>query len=320
MGALLLAGLVAVALVGASGRAGDGRQRTVDVGHQSQTGTELDPSAFSPGACVAFAPTRGDRHATVFLDAGHGGLDPGGMGTTQSGRTIYEAQETLPMELDAMSILRADGFRVVVSRTTDSSVVKLQAAYVDGTELTDLGAHADVAARDQCANRARAQALVGIYLDTGASPDNAGSITGYDADRSFSPDNLRLATLVQTDVLAAMNAKGWGIPDGGVLPDSGLGSLVPASGTLADEAADYDHLMLLGPADPGYFTDPSAMPGALIEPLFITDPFEGTLAASTQGQMVVAQGLARAIEAYFTPTPKRTAAKAGSRPTAGVSG
>jgi N-acetylmuramoyl-L-alanine amidase len=48
----------------------------------ADAGVALDPTGFSPGACVAFAPTMGDRHTTVFLDAGHGGLDPGAVGTT----------------------------------------------------------------------------------------------------------------------------------------------------------------------------------------------------------------------------------------------
>jgi N-acetylmuramoyl-L-alanine amidase len=43
------------------------------------------------------------------------------------------------------------------------------------------------------------------------------------------------------------------------------------------------------------------MPGALIEPLFITDPFEGSIAASTRGQQIIATGLARAVEQYFGP-------------------
>jgi N-acetylmuramoyl-L-alanine amidase len=46
------------------------------------------------------------------------------------------------------------------------------------------------------------------------------------------------------------------------------------------------------------------MPGALIEPLFITDPFEGTIAASASGQETIARGLAQAIEQYFGPPVK----------------
>jgi len=53
----------------------------------SPGGTELDPSMFESGSCVAFSPTAGDRHQTVFLDAGHGGIDPGASGATESGAT-----------------------------------------------------------------------------------------------------------------------------------------------------------------------------------------------------------------------------------------
>jgi N-acetylmuramoyl-L-alanine amidase len=267
--------------------------------------TAVDPSRFAPTACEAFAPTAGTRHLTVFLDAGHGGLDPGATGETESGSTIYEADETLPVELDATALLRAAGFRVVDSRTGDTNVARLGPADVDGGVLTDQGVHDDVSARAICANEAGADLLVGIYFDSGASPSNAGSVTGYDAARSFSTANLRFANLLQADVLAAMNAQGWQIPNEGVLPDGDLGS------ATSQAAIDYGHLLLLGPADPGWFDTPSQMPGALIEPLFITDPFEGSIAASTKGQEVIAQGIADAVESYFAPPPATAPATAG---------
>ncbi len=268
-------------------------------------GTAVDSAAFAPGACVAYPPTAGDRQITVFLDAGHGGIDPGGVGETESGASIDEAEETLPVELDVMALLRAQGFHVVVSRTAQSTVVKLTPADVTQDTFTLQGAHDDVAARDECANDAHAQALVGIYYDAGGSPDNAGSITAYDADRPFASSNLKLATLVQDDVLSRMNAQGWDIPNDGVQTDDELGSLDgdPGSGGLAAEAATYNHLLLLGPAAPGYFDTPSTMPGTVTEPLYITDPFEGSIAASAKGQTTIAQGIATAIEQYFGVHP-----------------
>ncbi len=245
---------------------------------------------------MEYPPTSGDRHLTVFLDAGHGGLDPGGVGETTTGQTIYEADETLPVELDSMGLLRAKGFTVVVSRTKDETVARFQSGDVSGGLFTAEGEHDDVAARDVCANMAKANVLVGIYFDAGGSQLDAGSVTGFDSDRPFSAQNLKLATLVQTDVLNAMNAQGWGIPDLGVVDDSVLGGP-----PLTAAAADYGHLLLLGPADPGFAATPSGMPGALIEPLFITDPYEGSLADSTSGQEVIAGGLAQAIEQYFAP-------------------
>jgi N-acetylmuramoyl-L-alanine amidase len=148
-------------------------------GLSTGTGVAVDPAYFGPGACVAFPPVTGNRHLTVFLDAGHGGLDPGAVGVTGTGKVIDEADQTLP--------------------------------------------------------------------------------------------------------------------DGGVQSDQGLGS------SLSPADLAYGHLLLLGPAERGYFSTPSTMPGALVEPLFITDPFEGSIAASSRGQQVIAGGLARAVEQYFAP-------------------
>ena len=258
-----------------------------------QAGVAVDPASFSPGACMAFPPTRGDNHRTVFLDAGHGGIDPGAVGTTETGAAVDESTVNLPVELGTMAILREQGYRVVVSRTRNTSVTRLAPADVFGGALTVQGVFNDLAARDICANKAGANLLIGIDMDSGY-PGNAGSVTGYDAVRSFSAANLRLASLLQHDVLAAMNAQGWDIPDGGVQPDTMLGS------ALTSAAVAYGHLLLLGPAKTGYFSTPSQMPGALIEPLFLTDPFEASIAVSTHGQQVIADGIARAVDQYFS--------------------
>lgn len=268
--------------------------------------TAVDPARFAAGSCMAYSPTHGDRHLTVFLDAGHGGLDPGGIGQTASGKRISDAGEALPVELDALALLRAKGFRVVVSRTTNNTVARLDAADVDGRLLTARGVHDDVAARAQCADEAGAKVLVGIYFDTGGA-SNAGSVTGYDAARPFAAANLRLATLVQDDVLASMNRHGWQIPSGGVQQDGQLGSTVNTA-----TGDSYGHLLLLGPAKRGWFSTPSLMPGALIEPLFITDPFEGSIADSSTGQQAIASGIAEAVEQFLKPPAKR--AQGRSRP------
>ena len=277
------------------------------------SGEPLDATIFADGSCQAFAPTSGDRHLTVFLDAGHGGIDPGGVGTTQTGRTTEEGELTLPVELGVMSLLRDDGFRVAVSRTTEATVLRLGPADVSGDALTLTGAHDDVAARDVCANDAGANVLVGIYYDAGASAANAGSLTAYDAARPFGAANRRLATLVQRDVVAAMDAQGWAIPDDGVQTDGSLGSFVGSAdeGGIAGHAAAYHHLLLLGPASPGFFSTPSLMPGTVVEPLYLTDPYEGSIADSPLGQQVIARGIATAVEQYLAPRPGPSASTSG---------
>jgi hypothetical protein len=190
----------------------------------------------------------------------------------------------------------------VVSRTTNSTVLKLKPVDVSDHVLSLVGAHEEVAARDICANDAKANLLVGIYLDWGSTPDAAGSVTTYDAARPFASSNRRLAHLLQSAELSALNHQGWKIPDDGVLDDVGMGSSNgdPDGNGLGAKAAEYDHLMLLGPAMNDYFSTPSQMPGAVIEPLYITDPFEGSIAASVKGQQVLAVGIAQGIEAYFS--------------------
>jgi N-acetylmuramoyl-L-alanine amidase len=275
---------------------------------RADQGRPVDAARFEPGQCERFAPTSGDRHRTVFLDAGHGGLDPGAVEETEDGQTVEEADLTLPVELDTMALLRAKGFTVVVSRTRAATVSRPRPGDISGGVFTAQGVHDDVAARDVCADLAHADLLLGIYFDAGGSSYDAGGVTGYDTDRPFTRDNLRFATLVQDHLMAAMNGRGWGIPDLGVVDDSVLGG--PA---LTEQAAEYGHLQLLGPAEPGYFTTPSAMPGALTEPLFVTDPFEASLGSRPAGQRVIAAALAAAVESYFAVSSE----SAGSRLSAG---
>jgi N-acetylmuramoyl-L-alanine amidase len=222
----------------------------------------------------------------------------------QNGNTVDEANETLPVELDIMALLRARGFAVVVSRTRNETVSRPQPDDLDQGLFTAQGVHDDVAARDACANISKANVLVGIYFAAGYSSYNAGCVTAYDSVRPFSAQNLRLATLVH-DVLNAMNAQGWEIPDLGVADDSALGGP-----PLDESSAEYGHLLLLGPGDPGWFPAPSGMPGTLTEPLFITDPFEASIAESPSGQQVIAGGLAEAVEQYFGSTATKTEKKA----------
>jgi N-acetylmuramoyl-L-alanine amidase len=270
------------------------------------SGTSLDPAFFADGSCVAYGPTTASNHKTVFLDAGHGGIDPGGVGTTASGQSIAEAPINLSIELQTMELLRAKGYRVVVSRTSNSTVVRLDASDTSDGLLSLEGVHRDVGARDVCANLAGADALVGISMDASSSPQDGGSISLYDANRPFSAANRTLADLLQRDVVAAMNAQGWQIPDDGVGRDGGYGSSngSPADGGLAAAGASYHHLMLIGPALTGYFSTPSTMPGAVIEPLYLTDPSEGSIAASSTGQRVIAQGLANAIEDFLSTSSR----------------
>jgi len=253
----------------------------------------VDAARFAAGACIAYPPTGADRNKTVFLDAGHGGPDPGAIGIS-GGAVVPEAGATLPTVLAAVPLLQARGYRVVVSRSGPGAVARPGPGDRTGGIFTPQGSLRDDVARAVCANVAQAAVLVSVHFNAGSSTGNAGMLTVYDDARSFSSDSRRLSSLLQSGVLAAMNANGWGIPDDGVVSD--LGSGAPA---LDPAGAAYGRLAILGPALPGYVDTPSGMPGAVIEPLFVTDPFEAGIAAGAAGQHAIATGIARAVDAFL---------------------
>jgi N-acetylmuramoyl-L-alanine amidase len=257
-------------------------------------GHAVAAALFEPGSCVSFAPTFGNRHKTVFVDVGHGGPDPGAVGVTVAGTTVNEATLTLRVALDTLPILRRAGYRVVLSRTGAAAVARPARGDLSGGAFTGQGVHRDLIARVVCANRAKTKILLGVYFNASASASARGCLTLYDAARPFWPANLRLAQLLQRAVLSRLTAHGWNLPDDGVHTDIGFGSSV----TNSDRA--YGHLLILGPAKTGYLSNPSTMPGALIEPLFITNPSEASIAASRAGQHAIARGLATAVEQYLS--------------------
>lgn len=114
--------------------------------------------SLNSDACIEEPPTAGDRHQVVFVDAGHGGIDPGSQGTTTDGVVVYEKDVTLAIELMLAQLLRAEGFTVVLSRTEDSLVAQEppQDLNSDGT-LTPDGVRADLEARIACADSAQAR-------------------------------------------------------------------------------------------------------------------------------------------------------------------
>ena len=253
------------------------------------------PSSFEPGSCVLFPPTTGNRNLRVFIDPGHGGPDPGGVGMTRTGVPVGEAPLNVLVAKDAARLLRQRGFSVVLSRSGPHAVARPLAGDIVGGVFTPKGEHRELVARDVCANRVHADVVIGIDFDAAGSPAATGSVTLYDALRPYAAANLRLARLVQHDVLASLRADGAAIPNLGVHTDVGYGFLA----TQADR--NYGHLILLGPAKRGYLNTPTTVPAALIEPLFLTNPAEATLADSRAGQAAIGLGLANAVQQFLAP-------------------
>ena len=244
------------------------------------------------GACMSFAPTNGHVDQTVFIDAGHGGLDPGVVGATAAGHQVLEKDAALAVASRLAALLRADGYGVVMSRTRDTTVIKLAAADSNYGAITSSAVHRDLAARAACANAAGANVLVSIHFDGFSDPSVGGTETFYDAARPFAASNHRLAADLQSALVARLGAA-----DRGVFTDDQL-----AAPALTASGDSYNHLIELGPQSPGWVDNPSQMPGALVEPLFITNPAEALIASDPAGQQKIAEALTAGV-LRFASTP-----------------
>lgn len=242
---------------------------------------------LASGACAALEPTGRARGRTVFLDPGHGGADPGVVGRTSSRATVEESATALAVAQEAARLLRADGYRVVLSRTRDSTVARFDTA--EGAVLTAEQVRQDLVARVRCANASGAAALLSIHFNGYRDASASGAQTVYDGARPFAEESRRLAERVQEAVVAGLR-----VVDRGVVADDEL-----EAPTLTQEGGSYGHLLLLGPARPGWLEEPTTMPGVLVEPLFLSSADAG-LVATPDGQRRVAASLVAGLQRYLT--------------------
>jgi N-acetylmuramoyl-L-alanine amidase len=306
---MLLAGFVGILVVSwAMNAIGASRPRRLPKPHASvaasPSAAPIPPSAtaltaagfpFARDACLAFPPdTSGPPKATVFLDAGHGGVDPGTGGRTSVGHRVQEKAATLGVVKAATEQLRAAGYRVVVSRWIDTTVGVPRAGDVATGVFTPEGARQDVLARAACANASGAKVLVSVHMNAFSAPAEGGALTIWDPDRTFATANQRLATQLQASVIQGFHAAGWQVPDRGILRDTqNHGTALTAAG------ARYGHEALLGPYARGWVSNPTHMPGAIIEPLFLTRPTEADIASSAAGQAVLARAILTAVRQFL---------------------
>jgi N-acetylmuramoyl-L-alanine amidase len=254
------------------------------------------PQGLETGACVAMRPLQGDRHTTVFVDPGHGGADPGASGSTSAGGEVDEKDVTLKVGVALTRRLRQDGYTVVMSRTGDHSVARIDPSESSDGTLTPHAIHLDGIARVACANAAQAKVLISIHFNSYADASVGGAETVYGDDRPFTESSKQLATSVQSRLLAQFESRGWQVPDRGITGDSDAGGYA-----LTREGQAYGHLLELGPARPGWLDHASAMPGVLVEPLFLSRPSEADVAADPAEQAAMAAGLAAGVEQYLAP-------------------
>lgn len=122
---------------------------------------------------------------TICIDPGHGGSDPGAVSRVHS---VTEKQVTLDISLRLATILRAEGWNVVMTRSVDRDV-----SYAGSSDKEELGA------RSKLANEQSADLFVSIHCNSSANSGVGGtSIHWYKSDDYVLAKNLENELLVAT--------------------------------------------------------------------------------------------------------------------------
>lgn len=243
-------------------------------------------SGVQPEALAATAPT---VH-TVFLDPGHGGADSGAIRVNAQGEVILREKDVnLAVALKTADLLRARGYRVILSRETNERPGSGEDVNADGR----LSRRDNLQAVVDLANASSAELFVSLHSNSSRDPAASGVEVYYCDDREFAAESRLLAELVQAELIEALRTVGYQAVARGVKDDS----------LLYNWRGRRGHLFVLGPARTWgrWQVHPRAtqMPAVLAEALFVSNSREAQLLASDSGQWALARGYVAAIEAYF---------------------
>src|SRR5215217_6773307 len=246
------------------------------------------------------------RAPIVCLDPGHGGADRGFTRVDANGvLTMEEEPLDLEQTWDLKARLEQHSYRVVMTRETDAAV------NIDGKDVNGDGRTAahdppgsernktldELQARINVCNGAQADLLVSIHVNGYSDGTPRGFETWFTRERPFGDRNAAFATLAYAHLKEQLRKIGYVLPaedERGVLPD-----------TTADVRREYPlfkHFIMTGPEVPGVVT-PSAMPGAIVEALFISNDGDAAVLASPEGEQAIVTAYENAIVEYFERYP-----------------
>lgn len=309
-GALLIVGLTVLAFAGGRlfGRVDeptDGAQ----VEAMAPQVPAAEPLAMAPAPEADAAaetpiplPASFARAPVVCLDPGHGGDDRGFQRFLPDGvPAMEEAMLTLEHAWDLKERLQRRGYDVVMTRQTDAAV------NLDGDDVNGDGRTAahdaprssrnknldELQARINVCNDASADLLVSMHVNGFSNGNPRGYETWYTREREFGDRNVRFASLAYAHLKEQLGFIGYVLPteeERGVLPD-----------TTADVQKEYSmfrNFIMTGPAVPGV-VEPSQMPGAIVEALFVSNDGDAAVLSSAEGRNAIVTAYENAIVDYF---------------------
>lgn len=198
---------------------------------------------------------------TVVIDAGHGGSDPGALGLSGT----KEKDINLAIALALRDKLKAAGAQVVMTREADVSLVPPEEA--DALDYARQASISELARRAGLAASQRGDIFISIHNNSmGYKSDQSGTETYYYSGASNAPSALRLASLVQREVVAELGLRDRGVKD--------------------------EQFYVIKYAD---------APAILLEGAFLSNPGDEQLLLDPAVRERIAGAIFRAISEYFGP-------------------
>jgi N-acetylmuramoyl-L-alanine amidase len=155
----------------------------------------------------------------------------------------------------------------------------------------------ELQARINICNAAQADLLVSMHLNGYSTSQLRGYETWFTRERPFGERNAIFATLAYAHLKEKLGTIGYVLPadeERGVLPDT--------TADVEKEYALFEHFIITGPEVPGVVT-PSAMPGAIVEPLFLSNDGDVAVLTSAEGENAIVTAYENAIVEYFERFP-----------------
>jgi N-acetylmuramoyl-L-alanine amidase len=251
-------------------------------------------------------PGPGGRVPVVCLDPGHGGADRG-FTRGPFGNLAYLEESTLVTEqaLELRDRLAARGVEVIMTRETDVAP-NPDFADVNGdgkTAADDVPGNKryetldDIQARINICNEAKADLLVSIHINGYTTQKPRGYETWYTRERPFGAKSATFATLAYAHLKDQLRMLGYVLPpeeERGVNPDT--------AANVVMEHSLFKHFIITGPEVPGA-VEPSEMPGAIVEALFVSNDGDASILISPEGKRAIINAYEYAILEYFERYP-----------------
>jgi N-acetylmuramoyl-L-alanine amidase len=261
----------------------------------------ISAGVASPTAVPTRVASADDGVNVVCLDPGHGGRDPGY--TREYNGVIpalTEANLNLQYAWDLEYVLQQRGFEVIMTRNGDNGANQSDRdVNGDGKTAKDLepgdGDLDDLQARINICNEGFADLLVSMHLNGFPEASASGYETWYTGNRPFAEQSRFFAQLAFDELGFWMSQAGYDATPREVMDDK-------EADVLGDHTKLADRMIMTGPGIKDKIV-PSNMPGAIIEPLFISNDADAAFLASAEGEQAIVTAYEQAIVKYFERYP-----------------